>query len=194
MCEYLSSMSTTMVVIIALCSVILLGAVYNIVKIRRMKNSIKSIYDFCKQVALMIDNFNGDYNSQAVYIFKNYEDVSDYLDESLYNNPALSIALSLKNRNLTLRELQNNYSKLYGNAVSREEYFNKTIAKYKGYFFNPFALFYEGVEVILLYTIGYLIKLVYQDFSEEQKGWKVFVTIVSIAGSIASIVSFFVNK
>ena len=32
------------------------------------------------------------------------------------------------------------------------------------------------------------------DFSEEQKGWKVFVTIVSIAGSIASIVSFFVNK
>ena len=194
MCEYLSSMSTTMVVIIALCAVILLGVVYNIVKIRRMKNAIKSIYDFCEQVALMMDNFNGDYISQAVYIFKNYEDVSEYLDESMYNNPASSIAISLKHRNLTLRELQNHYSKLYGNAISREEYFNKTIAKHKGYFFNPFALFYEGVEAILLYTIGYLIKLVYQDFSEEQKSWKVFVTIVSLAGSIASIVSLFVIK
>lgn len=141
-----------------------------------------------------MDNFNGDYISQAVYIFKNYEDVSDYLDESMYNNPALSIAISLKHRNLTLRELQNHYSKLYGNAISREEYFNKAIAKHKGYFLNPFVLFYEGVEAILLYTIGYLIKLVYQDFNEEQKGWKVFVTIVSIAGSIASIVSLFVTK
>lgn len=193
-CEYLSSMSTMEIVIIILCSVILLGAIYNIVKIRRMKNAIQSIYDFCEQVALMIDKFNGDFTLQAVYIFKNYNDVSNYLDESIYNNPATSIAISLKHKNLTLRELQNHYSKLYGNAISREEYFKKTIAKHKGYFFNPFALFYEGVEAILLYTIGYLIKLVYQDFSEEQKSWKVFVTIVSLAGSIASIVSLFVIK
>jgi hypothetical protein len=158
-----------------------------------MKNSIKSIYDFCEQVALMIDKFNGDFTLQAVYIFKNYEDVSDYLDESLYNNPALSIAISLKHKNLTLRELQNHYSKLYGNAISREEYFNKAIAKHKWYFLNPFALFYEGVEAILTYTLGYIIKLVYHDFSEEQKWWKVIVALVSFAGSIASIVSLCVS-
>ena len=104
-CEYLSSMSTMEIVIIILCSVILLGAIYNIVKIRRMKNAIQSIYDFCEQVALMIDKFNGDFTLQAVYIFKNYNDVSNYLDESIYNNPATSIAISLKHKNLTLREL-----------------------------------------------------------------------------------------
>ena len=107
MCEYLSSLNIVVIVITTICSVILFGAIYNTVKIRRMKNAIKSIFDFCEQVALMIDNYNGDYTTQAVYIFRNYEDVSDYLDESMYNNPALSIAISLKHKNLTLRELQN---------------------------------------------------------------------------------------
>ena len=117
-----------------------------------MKKTIKTIYDFCEQVALMIETFNGDFSPHAFYIFRNYKDVSDYLDEGMYNNPATSIVIFLKHKKLTLRELQNYYANLYANAISREEYYKKAITKYKWYLVNPYALFYAGVEAILLYT------------------------------------------
>ena len=190
-CEYFASMTTIKVVIMMFCTFIVLGAIHNIVKIYRMKNMIKSIYEFCEQVAIMMENFNGDCSDQFINVLKTYSDVSDYLNESTYNNPALSLATSLKYNNLTLQELQNHYSNLCGNAISREEYLKKEIGKYKCYFFNPFVLFYEGVEAMLLYTVGYIIKMLYHDFNDEQKGWKIFVAIISICGSIASIVSLF---
>lgn len=189
--KYFTSITTIHIVVMVLCTFAVLGIICNIFKIRKMKNIIKSIYDFCEQVAIMIDNFNGDYSAQAIYVLKTYDDVSNYLSETTYNHPVLSMATSLKYKKITLQELQNYYSIFYGNAISREEHLKKEIVKYKYYFFNPFVLFYEGVEAMLLYTVGYIIKMLYHDFNEEQKGWKIFVAIISICGSIASIVSLF---
>lgn len=128
-------------------------------------------------------------NDNKDYILRNYQEASRITDEYEYNCPIseFGAALSFDNPidpSLFVR-IDSERIKFNGEKDREIDQLNKQR-------FNPFNLLYRGVELVTNFVFGYFISKVNTEFNHEQnKAWRAINSIITIVGSLASILSYF---
>ena len=128
-------------------------------------------------------------NGNKDYILRNYQEASRITGEYEYNCPIseFGAALSFDNPidpSLFVR-IDSERIKFNGEKDREIDQLNKQR-------FNPFNLLYRGVELVTNFVFGYFISKVNTEFNHEQnKVWRAINLIITIVGSLASILSYF---
>ena len=113
-----------------------------------------------------------------------------YIDTFVENviglmNPKASKKAKHGNTDYVLRNYQEASRIKFNGEIDREiDQLNKQR-------FNPFNLLYRGVELVMNFVFGYFISKVNTEFDHEQnKAWRTINSIITIVGSLASILSY----
>ena len=170
-------------------ALILLGIVQNGIKLSCIKKNWKFVSDFFDQLKQFCDDCqrNEQNNELLMLILSKGEKCSDILQEDPFNMPILKIVKGLTYNNISIEEIEKYGQRANCNFVCKLRTMEEQYNKIRRQFLNPFVLFYEGVELVMMIVFGYLLEKVIPNFNREQKWWQVFVTIVSVLGGFASI-------
>lgn len=180
----------TLIIIFGGC--ILLGITSVILEKKKNLKAKEKVDNFLSYVK----TYCTDYTSQQTkteakaYILKNYETISnDIVNETIYNNPIYEFGTELSYckpiDTTTYDRINNKIIEYYGSFQREKERLTK-------HFYNPFLLLYRGVEFLMNLIFGYFITKYKPEFNKGM-GWKIFNIIITILGSITSILSYFKN-
>ena len=182
-------MSLITLIIVFACDIILglISIAWAKCKIRKDQDYINT---FVEKVMCLLDPKASKYtkNESIDYILENYNEASNIIGEDMYKMPISEFGVNISYDNpidesLFIR-IDSEWREF--NGAKRRE-----IKKLNKQRFNPFNLLYRGVELVMNFVFGYFISKINSEFNHEQnKAWKLFNSIITIVGSIASILSY----
>ena len=184
---------TLLTVILIFIGTILLGILSVVLSKAKLRKDCKALDSFCDHVAgLLIQNAKQEeINTHLAYILENYQEASDIAGEDVYNSPISQLGATIANGNPVDTNL---YTRIAAERIKYGGSLKRRIKKLNSHFYNPFVLLYRGVELVMNFVFGYIISKFNPDFDHERNTiWKIINVIVTFLGSIASIVSLFVN-
>lgn len=178
-------------VIYTIIGVLILGIGHIVFDIFQAKGECKQVSEYLctlDKLITLIDNKKNT-SREVHYILRNSEDVSKYMDESVYDMPVLDLFGDLKyQRYYNLKAIAH---RIYSNFPKFEKNNQKEIQRSTRYLFNPFIWFYKGVEAISFFIFGYFIHL--GTIKVPSVGWNIFNTVFSLLAGAASIISLWIQ-
>jgi len=169
---------------------IMLGIIDVIVEIKKIDVQKRHVGEFCKECCDLnkaLSN-NTDPVVSISYILKHYQAISDIIGESLYKSPVLELGSAISYQNPVDPKL---FVRVMTEQVEFEGLMARKLKKLKLHFFNPFILLYRGVELVMMITFGYIIQKFNPKFNSDNSIiWKVINALLTIGGSIASILAY----
>lgn len=177
------------IALIILVSIVLLGVLSVILAKCKIRKDKKSFDDFISHLEGLTEENLKDQEaiSHIQYILENYKEVSNIARESLYKDPILKFGTSLSFQNPMNIDL---IPRIEAERVEFEGEKKRENKRLTLQFFNPFILLYRGVEIVMNFVFGYIISKFNPDFNPEKSAvWKVLNIIITVFGSVASIIS-----
>lgn len=155
--------------------------------IRTQKDYVRLFVAKTKELDSSLRN-NTDASSAIHYILSNYLEVSNILEESQYKCPVLRLGTSISFGNSVdpnfFIQISAEQIEFEGSKEREERLLKKQI-------YNPFILLYRGVERIMDFVLGYIIRKFNPKFKPDSSTlWKVINTIITIVGSVTSVLSY----
>lgn len=179
---------TTLIVFFVI--LLMLGIIDIIVEVKKIDVHKRRVGEFCKKCCSLNEALSNDTDPVASisYILKHYQEISDIMCEGFYQSPVLELGSAISYQNPV-------DPKLFVRILTEEvEFDGRMVRKSKNLklqFFNPFILLYRGVELVMMITFGYIIQKFNPKFNSDNSIiWKVINTLLTIGGSIASILSY----
>ncbi len=183
-----------LVLFIVFGGVIFLGILSVIIAKHRIKNERKSLDVFVDHVYGLLGSKEVEDNvSEHInYILEHYSAVSRFVGEEIYNAPITELGSHLSNcrgiNNSLLPRIGAERMKFNGEK-------DREIRKLNLQLVNPFTLLYRGVELVMQVVFGHIIEKFNPDFDQDNSTcWKIINSIITVLGSIASIVTYFVDR
>lgn len=180
--------------ILVFASLIAVGVISVFVAMRKIAAQKEYVSTFVEHAISLLDEStqHQDKSEQKNYVLANYQEVSYTVGEELYKKPMYEIGSCISYQNPL-------DSRLSAQIVAEQIEYNGEVERkkkaLKAQLCNPFTLLYRGVECIMDFVFGYIIRKFNPHFNPaNSKVWQIISTLVALAGSIASILSFFLNK
>lgn len=130
-----------------------------------------------------------DTSKEVLFILRYSEDVSNYMNESMYDMPVQEFASDLKYQRYY--DLQSKAYKIIANVPAYENRITKEYRKSLLGFLNPLIWFYKGTEIILFIVLGYFIHNGSIEVPSER--WNRFNKYFSLLSGAASIIGLFIQ-
>lgn len=185
----------TLLTLILLFGITMLLGVLNIVIAKyRIKTDREKVEVFLAHVNKFIgpDAKQNNQGKNIQYILANYHDVATIIDEDIYNCPIAQLGTQLSLNTPLDSDL---WPRIVAKVVEYDGEKTRENIKLTKQFFHPFVLIYRGVELVMDFVFGYLIRKFDPGFKPENNTlWKVINAVLSVAGSLCSILSFVLNK
>ena len=177
--------------IILFSSLLSLGIISIILDICKVNRDKKDVRFFVEHVTVL-KNYAAsqeDTTASITYILANYQEVSNIFGEGPNRMPVFNLGRSLSSHQFI------NHS-LYTQVIAEEiEFLGAKVRetrKIRLQLLNPFVLIYRGVELIMGFAFGYIICKFNPEFKPARSiTWQIINTLLAIAGSTASILSYF---
>lgn len=179
-----------LVLILILGGGVLLGAISVIlakIRIKQEREGLNTFLDHARGLFLPTED-NDAKSNHIHYILEHYQNVSKIVGEGIYKSPILELGSKLS----YARPIDNDlYARIVAISIEYGGEKEREIKQLNRQFFNPFTLLYRGVELVMFFVFGHIIRKFKPDFNQDNSTiWKVFNTLITILGSVASIASF----
>ena len=171
-------------------ALLILGVFSVVIEIKRIKVQKKYVEDFVNKADELNQTVSKNSNptEYITYILEHYQEVSDVMGEGAYKMPVYKLGSSLSNLNPVEPRL---FAQIVAEEIEFKGAKDREKRKLKHQLLNPFILLYRGVELVMDVMFGYIIHKFNPKFSPDSSmAWKVINTFLTIAGSIASILSY----
>ena len=179
-------MSTTLSIVI-INSIIILGVI-QILRVRsNIRKDVAFMYEYCEKLKKLYDKIgtSESCNEEVLFIISHSKKMSSIMDESVFHMPILKLSNNLQHKQIS--SVISSIEKVGADFVKREEYFKELQSKTIRQIYNPFTLFYCGIELLMHIIFGYLITKIDADFNFKGKTWQGINIIISLLGGVASI-------
>ena len=181
---------TMIVILIGIASFCVLGIIFNVYKLVSIKKKRNFIIEYSEKIGEYPSLTNPQESACALtYIIMNASDASDDMFETESDIPIYELVNLLAATKYYQEDYEKLNKRIAFNSIKAAKIYEKRRNKHYWYFTNPFTLFYQGVELVLIILFGYPIKKIDADFDFEGKAWRIIVGVISFVGGIASIVS-----
>ena len=172
----------------------LLGVINIVIAKCRIKTDKEKVEAFLAHVNHFIgpDARQRNQGKDIQFILANYHEVATIIDEGIYNCPITQLGTQLSLNTTLDSDL---WPRILAEVVKFDGKKTNENIKLTKQFFNPFVLIYRGVELVMDVMFGYLIRKFTPGFKPENNAlWKIINVVLSVAGSLCSILSFVLNK
>jgi hypothetical protein len=170
----------------------LLGIVELINSLSKISEKMNLLDEYLNKVdSYALKLGTGEEQEELVYLLSKSSKISKIAGESVWDMPILDLESSLKHRKY--QELSKYLPLIIANHFKRKEFYQDLRIKTKNDFRNPFTLFYRGIELIMRYSVGYIITKFDANFDFNSKSWKRINAIISLLAGIATIIQLIIT-
>lgn len=173
---------------------LILGVVGVVIEIKRIGVQKKYVENFVNKADELNRTVSEDSNPTEciIYILEHYQEVSDIIGEGAYKMPVYKFGSSLSYQNPVDPRL---FTQIVAEEIEFQGAKDREKRKIQHQLLNPFILLYRGVELVMDVMFGYIILKFNPKFSPDSSTtWKIINTLLTIAGSIASVLSYLHTK
>lgn len=171
--------------------VITLGIIDILIKIHRTKKEDAEIKLYWRHIEALYKKLEKgcDPANEVQYIIAKSEHVDQLLTNNSLCSPVFYYTDEVSKGDYFYQKRHLDLILKY--VIQHEENNKKKRNRLRSGYFNPFELFYRGIELLLYYILGYFIKRFKSDFDYNSKIWKSFVGIISFISGLLTILGFF---
>ena len=169
---------------------ILMGVLSVVLSKVKIRKECKYFETFVEHVTCFFSPKSSQKNvsEQINYILENYQEVSHLAGEDEYVSPISKLGATLANGNSIDSNL---HTRIVASKIKFDGAKDREDKQLSWQFFNPFTLLYRGVELVMDFMFGYIIRKFNPGFDRETSiVWKVLNALITVLGSVASIISF----
>ena len=161
-----------LITIIAIGTIVVMGVINNTRKIVMYKKKTDFIVEYCEQLGSFPHLKTSDETREVItYLVRYASDAKIDMNESPYDSPIADVIKYMENDALTQEFLEKKTRKICFNAMRAAHEYEKYWKKHCWYFANPFVIFYQGVELVMLIVFGYPIRIINAEFDFEEELW-----------------------
>lgn len=182
-------MSLTTLIIVFVFDIIL-GLISIALAKRKIRKDKDYIDAFVRNIMGLIDpKASKNVKNQNINnILRNYQEASRVIGETFSNDPIAVFGVNLSYDNPIDQSL---FIRIDSERIEFNGEKDREIERLNQQRFNLIILIYRGVELVMNFVFGYFISKVNTEFNHEQnKTWKLLNSIITIVGSVASILSY----